>query len=58
MLGLFKTNPIKKLQKKHKVLMERAVEAQRNGKLELYANLISEAETIFNEIKQLEKKSK
>jgi hypothetical protein len=46
MFGLFKSNPLKKLQKEYDRIMEQAVSAQRNGKLELYGELTKKAQEI------------
>lgn len=56
MFGLFKKNPSEKLRKEHAKLMEDAMNAQRNGKIELYAELTQKAENLFKEIEELEKK--
>jgi hypothetical protein len=57
MLGLFKTSPVKKLQKQQDVLLTRAFEAQRNGNIRLYSALTSEAESLREKIEQLMKGS-
>ena len=44
MFGLFKKDPIKKLEKEYLVLMEKAMEIQRSGDLKHYARLIEESE--------------
>lgn len=46
MFGLFKANPLKKLQSQYEKLSEKAVEAQRNGNIELFAELSQQAEEI------------
>jgi len=56
MFGLFKKDPIKKLTKEYQQLQERAVQAQRNGKIELFGELSFEAQKILDQIKELEKK--
>lgn len=56
MFGLFKKDPIKKLQEDYAKKLSEAVEAQRNGKIELYANLTVESEEILKKIEELEKK--
>jgi hypothetical protein len=56
MFGLFKSDPTKKLKKQHEILMKKAVDAQRNGNMALFANLSSEAEEIYKKIKELEAK--
>lgn len=54
MFGWFKSDPRAKLQKQYEALMGKAVEAQRNGKIELYGQLSQEAEKVLIEIKKLE----
>lgn len=56
MLGWLFGSKEKKLTKKRDLIMDQAVEAQRNGKLELYANLTHEANEIQKEIDELPNK--
>ncbi len=56
MFGLFKKDPVKKLEKKHKQLMEEAMNIQRSGDLRLYAAKIEEAEKLEQKIAQLKAK--
>lgn len=58
MFGLFKKDPAKKLQKEYEELMKKAVEAQRNGKMELFANLSAKADQICKELDKLEASEK
>ena len=53
MLGWLFGSKEKKLTKKRDLIMDQAVEAQRNGKLELYANLTHEANELQKEIDEL-----
>ena len=53
MFGLFKKDPIKKLEKEYENLMAKAMEVQRSGDLRHYARLIEESETIQNKIQEL-----
>ncbi len=55
MFGLFRSDPTKKLQKEYAKKLEEARDAQRNGKIPLYANLIAESEEIAAKIDALEK---
>tara|TARA_B100001971_G_scaffold37960_1_gene33017 strand:- start:60160 stop:60330 length:171 start_codon:yes stop_codon:yes gene_type:complete len=55
MFGLFKSDPKKKLEKEYKLKLEKAVDAQRNGKIDVYAKLSKEADDILKEIEKLEK---
>lgn len=53
MFGLFKKDPIKKLEKEYENLMSKAVEVQRSGDLRHYARLIEESEAIQDKIQAL-----
>ncbi|MFD2176087.1 DUF6435 family protein [Veronia pacifica] len=53
MFSFFKGNPAKKLKKRHSMLLEEAMHAQRNGDIRTYSRLTAEAEEIFNQIQQL-----
>ena len=54
MFGLFKVDPIKKLESEYAKLLEQAMNAQRNGKIELYAQLSTQADLILKRIEKLE----
>lgn len=56
MFGLFKKDPVKKLEKQHKKLLEEAMQLQRGGDIKGYAKKMSEAEAIAQEIEQLQAK--
>ncbi len=56
MFGLFKRDPIKKLEKTYQQLMEEAMHIQRSGDLKAYAVKIAEAEKIQEQIEALEQK--
>ena len=56
MLGFLKGNPIKKLEKRYNALLEKAMHAQRNGNIALYAELSAQSDTILKQIKSLEDK--
>ena len=58
MFGLFKSSPEKKLQKEYESLMEKAMNAQRNGKMDVYAELASQADKIFQEIQKIKAEKK
>jgi molybdenum-dependent DNA-binding transcriptional regulator ModE len=58
MFGIFKSNPIKKLEEQYARKLTEAVEAQRNGKIELYANLTVESEEILKKIEELKNDQK
>ncbi|MCX2980607.1 Lacal_2735 family protein [Halieaceae bacterium IMCC14734] len=46
MFGLFKKDPVKRLQKDHEALLTKAFQAQRNGDIRLYSALTAEAEEL------------
>ncbi|MFP5459534.1 MAG: DUF6435 family protein [Bacteriovoracia bacterium] len=54
MFSFLKKDPIKVLQAEYAKKLTEAVEAQRNGKIELYANLTVESEAILKKIEALE----
>lgn len=58
MFGLFKKDPIKKLQKEYTALMEKALHAQRNGDIEGYARLSQQADDLSKEMDKLNEQSK
>lgn len=53
MFGLFKKNPVAKLEKQYQQLMEEAMQIQRSGDLKAYARKIEEAEKLAKEIQNL-----
>lgn len=55
MFGLFKSDPIKKKNAEYAKLTEEAMHAQRNGNIELYAELSQKADNVAKEIDKLEK---
>lgn len=55
MFGLFKKDPVKKLQKEYERLLELSMHAQRNGKIELYGQLYEQASKIYEQIEQIKK---
>ncbi|WOJ93854.1 DUF6435 family protein [Congregibacter variabilis] len=57
MFGLFKSNPLKKLQTQHEALLSEAFQAQRNGNIRLYSTLTAEAEAIREQIEALKAES-
>lgn len=54
MFSLFKTDPLKKLNKAYHDKLEEAMRAQRNGDIKTYSMLSAEAEGIQKEIEILE----
>lgn len=58
MFSIFKSNPVKKLNKRYEVKLEQAMQAQRNGDIKSYAMITEEAEAIAAQIKVLEDATK
>jgi putative heme iron utilization protein len=54
MLGFFKKDPKKKLQEEFNRKLTEAMEAQRNGNIELYAKLSAESEEILREMEKID----
>ena len=54
MFNFFKKDPVKKLQKQYEQKSEQAMQAQRNGKMALFANLSAEAQEILDRMKEIE----
>lgn len=52
MFGLM--NPIKKLEKEYETKQKKAISAQRNGDMALFAKLSAEADRVLKKIEQLE----
>lgn len=57
MFGIFKNDPIKKLEKEYAAKMEQAVQKQRNGDIDSFSTLSQEADEIAKKIDELKKKS-
>lgn len=53
MFGLFKKDPIKKLEQQYQKLMEEAMHIQRSGDIKAYSQKIAEAEEIMSKIEAL-----
>ena len=49
-------NPKKKLEKEYERIMKRAVDAQRNGDMALFAKLSSDADKVLKKIDEIEDK--
>lgn len=58
MFKLLKRDPTKKLQREFENLSEKAMDAQRNGNIELFAKLSKEAEEIGKQIDKLREENK
>ena len=55
MFGLFKKDPIKKLEKQYEQLLEEAMQLQRGGDIKGYAAKTAEAERVMDQIVELQK---
>lgn len=55
MFGLFKKDPVKKLEEQYKKLMEEAMNIQRSGDIKAYARKVAEAEEVAQKIEALRK---
>ena len=53
MFGLFSKDPIKRLDKEYKSLLEQGMQAQRNGDMRAYADLTERANKLLKEIETL-----
>ncbi len=56
MFGLFKKDESAKLQKEYERISEKAMQAQRNGNIELFAELSQQAEEIGKKIDEIKAK--
>ncbi|MEH6454194.1 MAG: DUF6435 family protein [Psychromonas sp.] len=54
MFSIFKSDPIKKLNKHYFQKLEQAMTAQRNGDIRSYSMITAEAEQILEEISKIE----
>ncbi|MET2853344.1 DUF6435 family protein [Vibrio owensii] len=55
MFYFFKNNSVKKLKKRHSMLLEQAMQAQRRGDIRTYSLLTVEADELFEQIKTAHK---
>lgn len=58
MFSIFKSDPVKKLNKQLSVKLEQAMHAQRNGDIRLYSQLSFEADEIDKQIVQIESQNR
>jgi len=58
MFNWLKPNPVKSLEKEHEKKLEQAFLAQRNGKIELYADLTKECNELQKKIDALKAEAK
>lgn len=54
MFSVFRSNPIRKLQKQYELKIEKAMLAQRNGDIEAYSQLTFDAQAIYKDIQRIE----
>ncbi len=52
MFGIFKKDPIKKLEKQYQQLMEEAMHIQRGGDIKAYSAKVAEAEEVQKKIEE------
>lgn len=57
MFGIFKKDPVKKLQKQYEKVLEEATQLQRNGDIKSYALKMEVSEKIAQEIEKLKARS-
>jgi hypothetical protein len=55
MLGLFKKDPTKKLEKEYEALLKKARDVQRSGDIKQYARIMAESEEVLKKIEALRK---
>ena len=58
MFGLFKKDPIKKLEEQYRKKSEEAITAQRNGDIEGFSQLSFEADELLKQLEKLESENK
>lgn len=58
MFGLIEKFKINRLRKQHQLIMEQALHAQRNGKMDQFAKLSQQADELYKKIQLLEDQSK
>lgn len=58
MFGLFKKNPIKKLEKEYYATLEKARDIQRSGDIKAYSAMMAKSEEIWAKIESLRKEQK
>lgn len=54
MFSFFKKDPAGKLKKQHMQLLEKAMQAQRNGDIRKYSSLTQEADALHKQVLELE----
>lgn len=57
MFGLFKKDPVKKLEKEYELKLEKARDIQRSGDIKAYSKAMAEAEELWSKIEELRGKN-
>jgi len=55
MFGLFKKDPVKKMEKEYYTLLEKARDVQRSGDIKGYARIMAESEELWKKIEEFKK---
>lgn len=55
MLSFLKKDPAAKLKKQYSAMLKQAMEAQRKGDIRTYSELTDKAQTVFDQLAELEK---
>lgn len=58
MFGLFKKDPVKKLEKEYYATLEKAKDIQRSGDIKAYSAMMAKSEELWQQIEELSKKNK
>jgi hypothetical protein len=57
MFGLFKKDPVKKLEKEYEQILEKARDTQRSGDIKGYAKLMDESEELLKKIEEIKQQN-
>lgn len=58
MFGLFKKDPVKKLEKEYEALLEKARDVQRSGDIKEYSRIVAQSEEVWQQIEALQQKKR
>ena len=53
MFGLFKKDPVKKLEKEYYAMLEKARDIQRSGDIKAYSRIMAESEELWQKIERI-----
>jgi hypothetical protein len=53
MFGLFKKDPVKKLEKQYYAMLEKARDIQRSGDIKAYSKIMADSEELWKQIEAL-----